>query len=110
MQSQYDREMAKPMWQELANIGVRPLTTPEEVDETLTKTEGSTLLVVNSVCGCAAGNARPGVAPVHLIGVHDPCHAPGGGIYVRGAYILLRPYEYGYLGGVTPCQPFQLRE
>ena len=62
MQSQYDREMAKPMWQELENIGVKPLTTPEEVDETLTKTEGSTLLVVNSVCGCAAGNARPGVA------------------------------------------------
>ena len=62
MQSHYDREMAKPMWQELANIGVKPLTTPEEVDETLAKTDGSTLLVVNSVCGCAAGNARPGVA------------------------------------------------
>ena len=62
MQSNYDREMAKPMWQELANIDVKPLTTPEEVVEIFAKTEGSILLVVNSVCGCAAGNARPGVA------------------------------------------------
>lgn len=62
MQSQYDRDMAKPMWQELDDIGVKPLTTAAEVDESLANAEGITLLVVNSVCGCAAGNARPGVA------------------------------------------------
>ena len=57
----YDPEQVRPMWEELANVGVRPLTTPEAVDEVLTKTSGTVLCVVNSVCGCAAGGARPGV-------------------------------------------------
>jgi putative YphP/YqiW family bacilliredoxin len=58
----YDREAVKPLWQELAQIGVQPLTTAAEVDAELTRTEGTTLVIVNSVCGCAAGSARPGVA------------------------------------------------
>lgn len=61
MPSLYDREEVRPMWEELSSVGVRPLTTPEEVDEVLTKKEGTALVVVNSVCGCAAGNCRPGV-------------------------------------------------
>jgi putative YphP/YqiW family bacilliredoxin len=48
------------MWQELAAVGVEPLTTPEQVDEVLAATSGSALVIVNSVCGCAAGQARPG--------------------------------------------------
>lgn len=60
MQPLYDPEAVKPMWQELQNVGVEPLTTPESVDEAVKK-DGSTLIVVNSVCGCAAGGARPGV-------------------------------------------------
>ncbi len=56
----YDPEQVRPMWEELANIGVKPLTTPEAVDEFM-KHEGTALCVVNSVCGCAAGGARPGV-------------------------------------------------
>lgn len=56
----YDPEAVAPLWQELAAVGVDPLTTPEQVDEAL-KAKGTTLLVVNSVCGCAAGQARPGV-------------------------------------------------
>jgi putative YphP/YqiW family bacilliredoxin len=52
----------KPLWEELAAVGVSPLTTAEEVDAVLAKTEGTALVIVNSVCGCAAGNARPGVA------------------------------------------------
>jgi putative YphP/YqiW family bacilliredoxin len=60
MQSIYDREAVKPMWQELAQCGVTPLTTVEEVDTALAK-PGTTLVVINSICGCAAGNARPGV-------------------------------------------------
>lgn len=58
----YDREAVKPLWQELAAIGVTPLTTPAEVDQVLDQAEGTTLVMVNSVCGCAAGSARPGVA------------------------------------------------
>ena len=55
----YDPEAVKPMWQELAAVGVEPLTTPEQVDQTL-RSPGSVLVIVNSVCGCAAGQARPG--------------------------------------------------
>jgi len=62
MQSHYDREMVKPMWQELADIGVKPFTSAAEVDDFMASSTGTSLIVVNSVCGCAAGNARPGVA------------------------------------------------
>ena len=62
MQSLYDREMAKPMWQELAEIGVKPLTNSEEVDQFMANSTGTALVVINSVCGCSAGSARPGVA------------------------------------------------
>jgi len=57
----YDPEAVAPMWQELAAVGVEPLNTPEQVDEVLKSGVGSALVVVNSVCGCAAGQARPGV-------------------------------------------------
>ena len=56
----YDPEAVKPMWQELAAVGVEPLTTPEQVDQLLGAGSGSALVIVNSVCGCAAGQARPG--------------------------------------------------
>lgn len=46
---------------ELTDLGVQELTTPEEVDQVFQSPEGTMLLVINSVCGCAAGNARPGV-------------------------------------------------
>ena len=48
------------MWQELAAVGVEPLTSPEQVDALLQAATGSALVIVNSVCGCAAGQARPG--------------------------------------------------
>jgi putative YphP/YqiW family bacilliredoxin len=50
------------MWKELSDIGVLPLTTAEEVDGAMSGSKGTVMIVVNSVCGCAAGNARPGVA------------------------------------------------
>jgi putative YphP/YqiW family bacilliredoxin len=56
----YDPKAVAPMWQELAAVGVEPLTTPEQVDELLAAGSGSVLVIVNSVCGCAAGQARPG--------------------------------------------------
>lgn len=50
------------MRQELTELGVEELTTPEQVDRALQENrEGTMLMVINSVCGCAAGNARPGV-------------------------------------------------
>ncbi|HEX9653501.1 MAG TPA: BrxA/BrxB family bacilliredoxin [bacterium] len=58
----YDPYMVQPMREELTRIGFKELRTATEVDETLRSAKGTTLVVVNSVCGCAAGMARPGVA------------------------------------------------
>lgn len=58
----YPVEMTEPMRQELIQLGVEDLRTPEQVDAVLGAAKGTVLVVVNSVCGCAAGNARPGVA------------------------------------------------
>lgn len=49
------------MREELTDLGVKELKTPEEVDEVFADKSGTMLLAINSVCGCAAGNARPGV-------------------------------------------------
>lgn len=62
MASGYPEEMTEPMRAELTRFGVEDLRTPEQVDEVLKPASGTVLVVVNSVCGCAAGNARPGVA------------------------------------------------
>ena len=56
----YPEEIVKPMKLELTSSGFSELTSPEDVKSALDK-EGTTLLVVNSVCGCTARNARPGV-------------------------------------------------
>src|SRR3989442_9387406 len=56
----YDPEAVAPLWQELAAVGVEPLTTPEQVEAVLGAASGTVLVVVNSICGCAAGGARPG--------------------------------------------------
>jgi len=56
----YPEELVKPMRDELVNAGFQELKTVEDV-ENIIKKEGTTLIVVNSVCGCAAGTARPGV-------------------------------------------------
>ena len=56
----YDPDAVRPMWEELSDCRVMPLHHPEDVDEMLAK-PGTALMVVNSVCGCAAGSARPGV-------------------------------------------------
>lgn len=58
-QSQYPEQMTAPMAQELTNAGYKSLKTAEDVENVLEKKEGTTLIVVNSVCGCAARNARP---------------------------------------------------
>lgn len=58
----YPEFFIAPMREELTRLGVRELRTAAEVDEALTKTPGTVMVVVNSVCGCAAGKARPGVA------------------------------------------------
>jgi len=58
----YMRDMIQPMRDDLTRIGVKELLTPEQVTEVLDNAKGTLLLVINSVCGCAAGQCRPGVA------------------------------------------------
>ena len=58
----YDERFVTPMRQELTRLGVEELRTAAEVDAKLRDASGTTLVVVNSVCGCAARNARPAVA------------------------------------------------
>jgi len=57
----YDERFVTPMRQELTTLGFRELRTPEEVDSNLKDAKGTTLVVVNSVCGCSARMARPAV-------------------------------------------------
>lgn len=58
----YDERQVEPMRQELTRLGIQETRTAEQVDEILAPKKGTVLVVVNSVCGCAAGNARPAVA------------------------------------------------
>ena len=57
----YSPLIVNPMKQELTSIGFEELTTAEAVDDFMKNRKGSAILVINSVCGCAAGQARPGV-------------------------------------------------
>ena len=73
----YPEIMLTPMREELTKLGVRELKTAAEVDEALKSQAGTTMVVVNSVCGCAAGRMRPAVrmalqhgpVPEHLVSV-----------------------------------------
>src|SRR5687768_9277720 len=57
----YDEDAVQPMRDELLAYGFEEARTPEEVDKAIRESQGTVLMVVNSVCGCAAGSARPGV-------------------------------------------------
>lgn len=57
----YPEHLTQPMEKDLTDYGFAGLKSPEEVSAILDQKEGTTLVVVNSVCGCAAGNCRPGV-------------------------------------------------
>ena len=73
----YDERMVAPMRQELTRVGFKELKNGQDVEQFINNQQGTTLVVVNSVCGCAAGMARPGAAlslqsklvPDHLVTV-----------------------------------------
>ena len=58
----YPEIMIRPMREDLTRLGVEELRTADAVDETVRSRKGTLMVVVNSICGCAAGKARPGVA------------------------------------------------
>ena len=71
---EYMKQMVQPMRQELVNAGFNELLTADEVEEFMGKAEGTTLVVVNSVCGCAAGLARPAATQAVLRTEKKPDH------------------------------------
>jgi putative YphP/YqiW family bacilliredoxin len=58
----YPEIMIRPMREDLTRLGVAEMRTADAVDETIQNSKGTLMVVVNSICGCAAGKARPGVA------------------------------------------------
>ncbi|RMZ51530.1 BrxA/BrxB family bacilliredoxin [Flavobacteriaceae bacterium PRS1] len=68
----YPAELVKPMREDLTNVGFEELHTAESVEAAIAK-EGTTLVVVNSVCGCAAANARP-AARISIQNTKHPDH------------------------------------
>lgn len=69
---EYMRQMVLPMREELTRTGFQELTTAEEVENYMENTIGTTLVVVNSVCGCAAGLARPAATQAVLTSEKKP--------------------------------------
>ena len=58
----YPEIMIRPMREDLTRLGVEEMRTADAVDETIKNSQGTLMVIVNSICGCAAGKARPGVA------------------------------------------------
>lgn len=71
---EYMRQMVKPMREELTRVGFEELTSAESVEEFMKNVSGTTLVVVNSVCGCAGGLARPAVTQAVLNSEKKPDH------------------------------------
>ena len=70
----YPEALIAPIRTDLVSAGFTELTAPGQVDEVMSHTDGTTLLVINSVCGCAAGTARPGVKLAVNRAAHKPTH------------------------------------
>ncbi len=68
----YPEQLVKPMKQELTSIGFEDLTSADAVDHAIKDSKGTVLVVVNSVCGCAAGAARPGIRKAVETGSKKP--------------------------------------
>ncbi|MCM3709630.1 BrxA/BrxB family bacilliredoxin [Sporosarcina luteola] len=71
---EYMKSIVKPMREELVQTGFTELTTAQEVEDTMKTLEGTALVVINSVCGCAAGLARPAVRESLLTVENKPDH------------------------------------
>ncbi|VEF48028.1 YphP protein [Bacillus freudenreichii] len=71
---EYMKQVIKPMREQLVRANFKELLTPEEVEEYMSQVTGTTLVVVNSVCGCAAGLARPAAIKAIEESLHKPDH------------------------------------
>jgi putative YphP/YqiW family bacilliredoxin len=97
----YSELMIRPMREELTRIGVEELRTPEQVDDLLGNSKGTVMVVVNSICGCAAGKARPGIAQALQ---HDVKPEKVATVFA-GADIEATEKARGYFTGYQPSSP-----
>ena len=97
----YPEEFIAPMRAELTLIGVEELRTAQAVDEAVKNTPGTLMIVVNSICGCAAGKARPGVALALKNGVRPDKV----GTVFAGADIEATEKARSYFTGYAPSSP-----
>jgi putative YphP/YqiW family bacilliredoxin len=96
----YPEPFIAPMRAELTRLGIQELRTPEDVD-TAVNAKGTVMIVVNSVCGCAAGKARPGIA-IALQGAKRPDHM---GTVFAGADIAATERARGHFAPYPPSSP-----
>jgi putative YphP/YqiW family bacilliredoxin len=97
----YDERLVAPMRQDLTRHGVTELRTAEEVDETLGAAKGTTMVVVNSVCGCSARMARPAVA----IALQNPIKPDQSTTVFAGQDIEATEKARSYFVGYPPSSP-----
>ena len=97
----YSELMIRPMREELTRIGVEELRTPEAVQQTLENSKGTVMVVVNSICGCAAGKARPGIARA----LQHSVRPDKVGTVFAGADIEATEKARSYFTGYEPSSP-----
>jgi putative YphP/YqiW family bacilliredoxin len=97
----YSPLLIKPFREELTDVGVQELVTPEDVDKAMAQS-GTTLVIVNSVCGCAAGMARPAVRKV----VEDSSVKPDRIVSVFAGQDLEATARFrSYIADIPPSSP-----
>lgn len=96
----YDERLVTPMRQELTRLGVEELRTPDDVDRAMEE-KGTMLVVVNSVCGCSARNARPAVA----IALQNPIKPEHLATVFAGQDAEATSRARGYFTGYAPSSP-----
>jgi putative YphP/YqiW family bacilliredoxin len=100
----YPDAMVDPMREELTRLGVDELKTADEVDAAFADAEDETmLLVINSVCGCAAGNARPAVAMAREADVQPDRYVT---VFAGADEEATERVREQYLAGIPPSSPF----
>ncbi len=97
----YPEIMIRPMREELTRLGARELRTAESVDEAIRNASGTLMVVVNSICGCAAGKARPGVA----LALQHETHPDEIATVFAGADIEATERARSYFSGYRPSSP-----
>lgn len=97
----YPEPLIAPMRAELARLGIDELRTPAAVDTAVRDTRGALLIVVNSICGCAAGKARPGLA----LALDHPVRPDRIATVFAGADIEATDRARGYFTGYPPSSP-----